>query len=133
MEWIVLLIALFLVFVVLFVDAVLRKKKSLPLSVQRDVVQKWEKIENISDVHRQILEVDKLLDFILGKKGYQGTYADKLKTVQKTEKIDTEQLWYIHKKRNQIAHEVDVTITKEDQKKILIYGRESLRRLGINI
>ena len=133
MEWIVLSIALFLVFVVLFVDFVLKKKRNLPLSLKRDVVQKWKKIENIADVHRQILEMDKLFDFILGKKGYQGTYADKLKTLQKTEKIDTEQLWYIHKKRNQVAHDVDVTISKEDQKKMFIYGKESLRRLGINI
>jgi len=133
MEWIVLSLAFVLILLVFLMDVVWRKKKRLSLSVQRDVVQKWEKIGNIADMHRQILEVDKLFDFILTQKGYQGSYAEKLKAVQKREHFDTEPLWYIHKKRNQIAHEVEVTISKEDQKKILIYGQESLRRLGINI
>ena len=73
------------------------------------------------------MEADKLIDWILKKKGYSGvTFADRLRSAEKDipEHIYNN-IWQGHKIRNQIAHEdgeINPEILKASAKKILSYN-----------
>lgn len=99
-----------------------RRKKSggkISLADQKYIMSKRHEIEkmaqsdNIYELKHAVIEADKLVDFILKKRGFAGeTFADRLRSAEK--KIDQanyQNLWNAHKVRNQIAHD-DVEISK---------------------
>lgn len=63
--------------------------------------------ENQAELYQAVMEADKLVDWILKKRGYSGkTFADRLKNAEGDipQNIYND-LWYGHKIRNRIAHE----------------------------
>ncbi len=70
----------------------------------------WERLPAIADPSRRILEAESILDRALRDIGYQGTFGEKLKKMQKTlPNIDA--VWNAHRLRNRIAHEPGLHIS----------------------
>ena len=89
----------------------------------------WEKIRAQQDGKHALLDADKLLHVILVKKGFKGTVGDQLK---KAEQLFTNinEVWFAHKLRNQIAHELDMKLSLGDHQRGLRIFENAFRDLG---
>lgn len=63
--------------------------------------------ENAIELKHAVMEADKLVDYALKSKGYEGeTFADRLRSAERNIDHATYQsIWEGHKVRNQLAHE----------------------------
>ena len=77
-----------------------------------------------------IIQADNLLDEALKKRHFKGkTMGERMVSAQRTfSSNDT--LWYGHKLRNRLVHEVDVKLSEKDVKNALVGIRQALRDLG---
>jgi len=90
-----------------------RDRVSLNLVDQKYIISKRREIESlvtsqsIIELKHAVMEADKLVDFILKKKGYTGeTFAERLRSAERNIDHTTYQnIWEGHKIRNQIAHD----------------------------
>jgi len=96
----------------------LRKNPKISLEDQKYIISKRREIESLKlsgkniELKHAVMEADKLVDYILKKKGFSGkTFADRLLDSQKFfSPIVYNDIWQGHKIRNQLAHE-DVEIS----------------------
>jgi transposase len=95
------------------------------------VHQRWAEIQAMqtqggAGLRNALLEADKLLDYIMQAKGFQGdTMGDRLK-LNGDRFSDLNGIWTAHKLRNQIAHEVAIDIVKSQVE-------DAVRKLGRGI
>lgn len=106
------------------------KKNSLKFTKKQQIFfqNKWNGIIEEKNHTIAILEADKLLDLVLKKMNYQGSLGEKLK---KAERLfsDINGVWYAHKLRNRLAHEIDTKISKQETEKALSAFHKALRDL----
>lgn len=77
-----------------------------------------------------IIQADSLLDEALKKKRFKGkTMGERLVSAQKS-LSDNDAVWYAHKLRNKLVHEVDIDLKQKDVQKALIGLRQALKDLG---
>lgn len=124
-------LAIFLAVDLLLVVYVLyrRSKKKFAENDLRFFKDQWAKIQGNSDAKHAILDADKLLNVVLGKKGFHGGVGDQLK---KAEKIftDVNGVWSSHKLRNRIAHELDMRVSMGERTSALKSFEKALKDLG---
>lgn len=110
------------------------RRAGLNLEDQKYIIAKRQEIENlfssqnIIKLKHAVMEADKLVDFVLKKKGYAGeTFADRLRSAEKyIDRATYQNLWDGHKIRNQIAHDngnIDRNTLESASKKLLSYVR----------
>ena len=88
-------------------------KKGLTNEDREHIISKRTEIESLAksnspyDLRHGLMEADKLVDFILKAKGYQGqTFADRLCQAEAyTDRAIYQAVWDGHKVRNKIAHD----------------------------
>lgn len=92
------------------------------------VRNQWRMIGLGKNPKNDILEADKLLDFILTKYGYSGSLGEKIK---KAERLfsDKNGVWFAHKMRNKFAHEINFVPSEFEFRKAL----ESFRRAFVDL
>lgn len=77
-----------------------------------------------------IIQADSLLDEALKKRRFKGkTMGERLVSAQRI-LSSNDSVWYAHKLRNKIVHEVDVELKKKDVQQALMGLRQALRDLG---
>ena len=111
----------------------LRKPKAGLNNIDRNYILKKRseivsmlKSMNEYETKHAIMEADKLVDFLLKKKGYQGhSFADRLRAARdNTSPKLYDEVWKGHKVRNKVAHDdgdVSEKIIKEATRKLLKY------------
>ncbi|KKU78753.1 MAG: hypothetical protein UY05_C0049G0009 [Candidatus Peregrinibacteria bacterium GW2011_GWA2_47_7] len=111
-----------------------RRSKSF---TQRDihlVTVQWHSILEHSgrEPRFALIEADKLLDFVLKRKGFVGSLGDKLK---KAEPLfsDIDGVWAAHKLRNRAAHEVGFHVSENDLHHALKIFKKALWDMGIKL
>jgi hypothetical protein len=129
-------ILLFLLFdfvVVLFVFLKLKKKKTLGQKELNYIQSHWVRIIDSFSAHPKhaILDADKLLDYALGKHGFEGSLGEKLKKCG-ARFSDLNGVWSAHKLRNHVAHELG-DIDKFKAKSALAQFKKALNDLGANL
>lgn len=92
--------------------------------------EKWRQLDTDHDLHHAVMEADKLLHLALEKKGYRGSMAEQLKSAGKLFS-DLDNLWYAHKLRNRLAHELDFRVTTSEGQKTLGYFHRALKDLKV--
>lgn len=139
-----LLFALISGLVVLVVINQPKKKKSygggsatkISLSEVRD---KWENIENTfslggpSHFKAAIMDADKLVDSVMAAVGVSGkTMGERLKNAKSRFKNyeDYNNLWFAHKVRNNIAHEIGHELNSAEAKRAMEYFKKALKEFG---
>ncbi len=97
---------------------------------------RWLKIENGLDkddprsYNYAILEADKLLDRAFIEMGIPGQgMGDRLKKLG-DRMPDLNKVWYVHKLRNQIAHESDFQVEYNQARQALAVFRQALKNIG---
>ncbi len=88
-----------------------KKKKKISPDAKIYIEEQIERIRSCSE-RDQILEFDKLLDFCLTEKGYDGNLGEKMKAYHLGFR-DENAVWKAHRLRNQLAHEIDFLPRKE--------------------
>lgn len=96
------------------------------------VAAEWESLRRRveKEPRHAVLEADKLLDFVLKKRGYEGTLGEKLKKAE-GEFLRIDDVWNAHKLRNSVAHEVGFEVTEQEARKALSAFKQALFDLGI--
>lgn len=82
-----------------------RSKKKLTEKDRHWIIDQWGKIKNERSSKYQILEADKLLEQVMKKYGFKGSFGANLKK-HHAFFSDINAIWAAHKLRNKIAHEI---------------------------
>jgi len=127
--WLALLIVASAVF---FAILITRRKKKLSKDEEAFVRNQWRMIGKGQNPKNDIIEADKLLDFTLQKYGYSGNLGEKLK---KAEKLfsDKNGIWFAHKMRNKLAHEINYQPSEFEFRSALENFRKALVDLKIKL
>lgn len=129
------LIAVLIAAVVGVVYLLVMSKQGPALNVQR-YQTKWLEIEN--SVRRDnsaswqlaIMNADKLLDQALRERRFKGrTMGERMKSAQKVWK-NANHVWGAHKVRNQLAHEVNASVSYDTTLRSLSAFKQALKDLG---
>lgn len=123
-------IIIFVLIDILLIVYVFSKRKRVPVELKRVILLRWAEIGRIQDKKMQVVEAEKVLDYVLKAKGYTGSFGDKLKRLQR-EKQNVQALWVAHKKRNEIAHDIHVTLEDKSHKKAMDAYKVMIIKNGI--
>lgn len=132
MEWLVIIVVLLLVFLVLFQLFFVRKSGKWSVADVKLCKSAWQNILTEKDMRHQIMEADKLLGHMFKRKGLQGSIGEILKS-RSSMFSDINGLWYAHKMRNKLAHEMDFKVRPQDVKLALRSFKRALKDIGLNI
>ncbi|MFA6458098.1 MAG: hypothetical protein WCV72_01760 [Patescibacteria group bacterium] len=120
------------VFAIFFVLSIYRRPKKLSEGEMAFVRNQWRMIGLGKNPKNDILEADKLLDFVLGKYGFRGPLGEKLKQAERLF-ADKNGVWFAHKMRNKFAHELNFTPSEFEFRKALESFRRALLDLRIKL
>jgi hypothetical protein len=107
-----------------------------PQSYDMEIVKsKWAEIntglDSPSGVKNGLIEADKILDYVLQAKGFNGeTMIDRMRLAQ-DRFSNKEAVWQAHKLRNQIAHEIDKDLVVSQVKKSINDLGQAIKDLGV--
>jgi hypothetical protein len=95
---------------------------------------KWRELQKLCSKSETwpmaIIRADNLLDEALRKSRYKGkTMGERLVSAQKS-LSNNDGVWFAHKLRNKLVHEVEIAISEKEVKNALIGLRQALRDLG---
>ncbi|MBP9718326.1 hypothetical protein KBD59_03450 [Candidatus Gracilibacteria bacterium] len=126
-------VAIIVVFLgVLILLFVLLSKRGKLTRLQHEFISsQWKSIARLSvtDPSKSIIEADKLLDWALRRRGYKGTLGEKLKKSEKLFADRINDIWFAHKLRNGIVHEVGYSLKPHDARRALAAFEDALHRL----
>lgn len=126
--FLVFVLLVFLAVMVAVVVWVANRKRGFSLQEKTFFKKRWQDIASLPDGYRAVLEADKLLDYALKKKNYSGTLGEKLK-VAATLFSDINGVWWAHKLRNRLAHDVHTRVSAKDTEKALRSFKRALKDL----
>ncbi|MDP7454020.1 MAG: hypothetical protein QF809_00565 [Candidatus Peribacteraceae bacterium] len=81
-----------------------KKKRRLSGSDKKEIEKLWKSVESVEDPVRKLTEADAVLEKALGKLGFEGSMADKLKKAG-PRFPHIQAIWEAHKLRNRLVHE----------------------------
>lgn len=110
------------------------RKRRLSDADRKVVADQWNKIEDLYNNDRfkeAILEADKIFDFILKRMNIKGkTMGERLKN-SKSFLPNYQDIWYAHKIRNKLVHEVDYHAEASTTWKVINIFKNTIKKLGI--
>lgn len=128
------LISALLLLAALEVFLVWRRRRKLTKRDLSLVSKEWESIRSKieKEPKHALIEADKLLDFVLKKRGFHGSLSEKLKTAEKFfSNIDD--VWTAHKLRNRAVHEIGFDVMEQEIRKALSSYKKALWDLGVKL
>jgi len=133
----ILIIIFFLaaVYAVVFAKIMFNRKLRFSERDKKYVAVKWHELSH-AGARNCIMEADKLLDFCLGKilgpKYEKVSFGEKLK-LKGVIFSDLNGVWFAHKLRNKIAHELDFRVSMGEAKRALSAFKRAFIDLGVKI
>lgn len=104
------------------------KARGLSAAQKEEVWSHWHRALAIADLHRRVMEGDKVLDHAMQLLGYAGSMADKLRKAG-PRFSNVQAVWDAHKLRNRIAHEVDFPLSEKEASRAMGAFEKGLRDL----
>lgn len=133
MNWIyVLLVAVVLIYVIFVLLTKLLFRRKWTLSDRAFFNSNLKIVMAEKDSRHRVMDLDKLLDQMLKRKGFQGSLGDKLKKAGSLFS-DRNSVWEAHKLRNRIAHEMGFALGERDAAKAVDSFRKAFRDLGLDV
>ncbi len=106
-----------------------------PAGILRD---KWNALlQHLDSTHESqwkvaVLEADKLVDDALARAGFPGaTFGDRLSNIQPGMLLSLDGVWWAHKIRNRLAHEVDYFLRYTEARQAIGYYEAALAELQL--
>ena len=135
LEFLISIVVLTVLVDILIIVNILKWKKSKKLSAndQEYVKLNWRKVMEYldSDSNKSVIEADKILSYVLQKKGYTGSVGDQLKASESFF-TNLDSVWRAHKLRNRLAHEIG-NVEYFEAKKAIDGFKRGIIDLGVNI
>lgn len=79
-----------------------------------------------------VMEADKLVDDAMARTGFAGeTFGDRLTNIEPGMLVSLDGLWWAHKIRNRIAHEMDYFLRYTDARQAIGYYQQALEELQL--
>ena len=139
---------------ILFIIYVKTKKRALEIQKDSDAVQpsegrsapvpagmlrdRWnELLKHLESTHEAqwkvaVIEADKLVDGALAKAGFLGdTFGDRLSNLAPGALLSLDGIWWAHKIRNRLAHEVDYFLRYTEARQAIGYYEAALAELQL--
>lgn len=98
--------------------------------------QRWNEVLKHIDSNREndwktaVMEADKLVDTALQQGGFSGeTFGDRLANIQPGTLLSLDGLWWAHRVRNRVAHEVDYFLRYTEARQAISYYEATLSEL----
>jgi hypothetical protein len=104
------------------------KARGLSAAQKQEIWNHWHRALAIEDLHRRVMEGDKVLDHAMQLSGFQGSMADKLRKAG-PRFSNVQALWDAHKLRNSIAHEVSFPLSQKEASRAMTAFEKGLRDL----
>ena len=102
----------------------------------KKIAKQWARITNRLETGLEgeyklaVIEADSMLDDILKRMGYGGeTLGDRLKLLTSATLPNIDQVWEVHKIRNNIVHDPDYRLPLDQAKKVLAIYEQAFRDL----
>jgi len=118
------------------VSAALSEAAAPSMQVPAALRGRWNEIITHLDSAREndwklaVLEADKLVDSALMRAGFAGdTFGDRLTNIQTGDLISLDGLWWAHKVRNRVAHELDYFLRYTEARQAVSYYEAALAEL----
>ena len=108
-----------------------RSRRGFSAADKRIYQEHWRRIQTL-DARQAVMEADKMLDEIMGKRGYKGTLGDKLKKAGPAFS-SVNDVWSAHKLRNRLAHELGAKISLEEARLALKRFARAYKDMGMNL
>jgi hypothetical protein len=89
------------------------RQRALPAGVASRLRSAMDSAMNQADPQRKVMDSAKILDGALKELGFQGSFADKLRSAS-PRLGDTQPVWNALKLRNKLAHEVGAQVSDRD-------------------
>jgi hypothetical protein len=128
--WIILSAPFVLTLILAVLVLVLPRRKTLRGSAREAIATAWAHAQSQSIPQLRIIEGDKVLDEAFRLLRYQGSLGDKLKIAGPRFK-DLNDIWWAHKLRNKIAHELNHVPSRTDTDRAMKAYEGALRDLGL--
>ncbi|MDD5055381.1 MAG: hypothetical protein PHZ00_03885 [Candidatus Peribacteraceae bacterium] len=109
---------------------ILQRRRTLRGNAKSYIISAWTHAQNQSIPQLQIIEGDKVLDKALHFLRYRGSLGEKLKSAGPRFK-NLNDVWWAHKLRNSISHELNVVPTQADADRAMKAYEGALRDLGL--
>lgn len=85
-----------------------------------------------TDWKNAVMEADKLVDDSLARAGFPGaTFGDRLSNIQPGTLLSLDGVWWAHKIRNRLAHEVDYFLRYTEARQAVGYYEAALAELNL--
>lgn len=110
----------------------LARKRMLRGAAAAKVRNAWEHARQQQSDVLQVLEADKVLDTALRLLGFSGSLGDKLKQAGPRFR-NLNDVWWAHKLRNQLAHELQRKPSKEEAQRAMNAFKGALKDLGVRV
>ncbi|TSC79582.1 MAG: hypothetical protein G01um101425_513 [Candidatus Peregrinibacteria bacterium Gr01-1014_25] len=92
----------------------------------------WQEASAITDVHRRVLEAEKVFEMLLQTWGLEGTFAQKFTKVE-WRFPEREIVWQAHRLRNRIAHDVGMRLSDAEARRAVdAFGKALSRHLPLS-
>lgn len=133
--WVVLLLIFFIFDLVVVLFVFIKRARGRKFS-EHDINyihDHWREVElafEDEDYQEAVINADKILDYVLGRKGLHGSMGEKLKKGYYLFS-DLNGVWSAHKLRNRVAHELGDDIEEKQVKDALKKFKQALYDLGI--
>jgi len=99
---------------------------------------RWEQIHMHLESPREaewklaVMEADKLVDDALSKAGFPGeSFGDRLTNIQPGTLVSLDGLWWAHRVRNRLAHELDYFLRYTEARQAVGYYEQALNELQL--
>lgn len=104
------------------------KARGLSAAQKQEVWNHWHRASEIPDLHRRVMEGDKVLDHAMQLLGFQGSMADKLRKAG-PRFSNVQAVWDAHKLRNNLAHEVNASLSEKEASRAMAAFEKAIRDL----
>ena len=125
-------VAILVVALILLQVYFMRRKGKWSASDIKFCKKSWQRIVSEKDIRHKVMEADKLLEHMLKRKGYTESLGETLKK-QSALFSDINGLWYAHKMRNKIAHEMGYKVGPKDVKLAMRSFKKALKDIGMKV
>lgn len=99
---------------------------------------RWQEIMSRMESPREadwklaVIDADKLVDDALARHGYAGdSFGDRLMNIESGALVSLDGLWWAHKVRNRLAHEMDYFLRYTEARQAMAYYEQTLRELNL--
>lgn len=117
-------------------EAITEGPSSMP--VAGAIHERWNDIMKHLDSPREndwkqaVVEADKLVDTALQQAGFPGeTFGDRLTNIEQGVLLSLDGLWWAHRIRNRVAHELDYFLRYTEAKQAVSYFQAALEELKL--